>query len=91
MEEKKEETVTAATATTEQESVKSQKPPKQPAKKQAKKEAEDISDTTSKQGLSGRKDVVYKTLLRSVKRYYSSEFESRTEYQTLTKSKQDKK
>jgi len=91
VEEKKEETVTAATATTEQESVKSHKPAKQPAKKQSKKEAEDISETTSKQGLSGRKDVVYKTLLRSVKRYYSSEFESRTEYQTLTKSKQDKK
>jgi hypothetical protein len=47
-------------------------------------------DTTSKQGLSGRKDVVYKTLLRSVKRFYSTEFEIRTEYSTLTKSKQEK-
>lgn len=48
-------------------------------------------DTKSKQGLAGRKDVVYKTLLRSVKRYYSTEFESRTEYATLTKSKQEKR
>lgn len=55
------------------------------------KASDDRSDTKSKQGLSGRKDVVYKTLLRSVKRYYSGEFESRTEYATLTKSKQEKK
>lgn len=55
------------------------------------KVSDDRSDTKSKQGLSGRKDVVYKTLLRSVKRYYSGEFESRTEYATLTKSKQEKK
>ena len=57
-----------------------QKPiqPKQPVAKQ-------------EQGLSGRKDVVYKTLLRSVKRYYSTEFETRTEYATLTKSKQEKR
>lgn len=48
-------------------------------------------DEKSKQGLAGRKDVVYKTLLRSVKRYYSNQFEARTEYATLTKSKQEKR
>jgi hypothetical protein len=35
--------------------------------------------------------VVYKTLLRSVKRYYSNEFEARTEYSSLSKSKQEKR
>lgn len=52
----------------------------------------DRSDKSSSKGgnLSGRKDVVYKTLLRSVKRYYSSEFEEMTEYSSLTKSKQEK-
>jgi hypothetical protein len=40
--------------------------------------------------LAGRKDVVFKTLLRSVKRYYSTEFEEKTEYASLTKSKQEK-
>ena len=44
-----------------------------------------------KNSLSSRKDVVYKTLLRSVKRYYSNEFEVRTEYPSLSKSKQDKR
>jgi hypothetical protein len=41
--------------------------------------------------LSSRKDVVYKTLLRSIKRYYSDEFEIKTEYPGLSKAKQDKK
>lgn len=49
------------------------------------------SDVRSKQGLAGRKDVVYKTLLRSIKRYYSTEFENKTEYSRLTKSKQEKR
>jgi hypothetical protein len=83
---------------------KSEKPQKgrKPAKGSKKKEVEkkekqleedidDESESKSKLGLSGRKDVVYKTLLRSVKRYYSSEFESRTEYNDLTKSKQEKR
>ena len=75
---------------------------RKPAKGSKKKEIEkkeklqeedidDDSESKSKLGLSGRKDVVYKTLLRSVKRYYSSEFESRTEYNGLTKSKQEKR
>lgn len=59
--------------------------------KQLEEEIDDESESKSKLGLSGRKDVVYKTLLRSVKRYYSSEFESRTEYNGLTKSKQEKR
>lgn len=60
-------------------------------KEEETKEKSKDDDTSSKKGLAGRKDVVYKTLLRSVKRYYSTEFETRTEYATLTKSKQEKK
>lgn len=63
-------------------------PPKVPAKAKAKKEED---DDNSKHGLAGRKDVVYKTLLRSVKRYYSNEFDNNTEYASLTKSKQEKR
>lgn len=77
---------------------KGRKPAKGSKKKEAEKKEkqleEDVdeeSESKSRLGLSGRKDVVYKTLLRSVKRYYSSEFESRTEYNGLTKSKQEKR
>lgn len=74
------------------------KPKSTPKKRKASEHKEEETkakskddDTSSKKGLAGRKDVVYKTLLRSVKRYYSTEFENRTEYATLTKSKQEKK
>lgn len=46
--------------------------------------------TKDSNNLSGRKDVVFKTLLRSIKRYYSTLFEETTEYNSLTKTKQDK-
>lgn len=55
-----------------------------PKPKKNKKGAKDNS------ALSGRKDVVFKTLLRSIKRHYSNVFEEKTEYNSLTKTKQDK-
>lgn len=65
---------------------KTTKHPSEP-KEESKKEESD----KTKNALSSRKDVVYKTLLRSVKRHYSNEFESKTEYATLSKSKQEKR
>lgn len=63
---------------------KEKKPKKGGRSKKGKKAAKDNSS------LSGRKDVVYKTLLRSIKRYYSTLFEEKTQYNNLTKTKQDK-
>ena len=60
------------------------------AKAPAPKPAERKSEARSKSNLSGRKDVVYKTLLRSIKRYYTTLFEEQTDYASLSKSKQDK-
>lgn len=66
--------------------------------REEKKEVEELkvktetieSSISDKSALSGRKDVVFKTLLRSVKRYYSTLFEDETNYASLTKSKQEK-
>lgn len=49
-----------------------------------------VASSSQSKTLAGRKDVVYKTLLRAVKRYYTAEFEAKTEYNSLTKSKQEK-
>lgn len=59
-------------------------------KKGAKSKAKQVTEEAEEGNLSSRKDVVYKTLLRSIKRYYSDEFESNTEYPGLSKAKQDK-
>lgn len=59
-------------------------------KKGTKAKAKQATEESEEGNLSSRKDVVYKTLLRSIKRYYSDEFESNTEYPGLSKAKQDK-
>lgn len=56
----------------------------------AKAKAKKAVSEADEGNLSSRKDVVYKTLLRSIKRYYSDEFEANTEYPGLSKAKQDK-
>jgi hypothetical protein len=54
------------------------------------KSGDQNDDTSSKQRLNWRKDVVHKTLLQSMKNFYRTEFEARTEHAALTKTKQEK-
>ena len=70
--------------------VEERKEPKRGGRGKNSKSGKGKKKSKENSNLSGRKDVVFKTLLRSIKRYYSNLFEDTTEYNELTKTKQDK-